>query len=163
MARNCNECGSAKVKTIEPEQYHYTLSGLENVYLRGGVIEYICAECGERSTAIKNIRNLHKVLAFSLISAKRRLDGKELRFLREYLGYSADDLAGIMDYSVETIRKIESNSQKPKATYDNFLKILVLNEQKAPEYDLMCLSEAKEFKHQEYKFTMNKTDWKQAA
>ena len=139
------------------------MSGLDNVYLRGGVEEFICSSCGMKSTAIRNLIGLHKAISLSLAFAKRRLSGGELRFLREQLGFSAEELASLVEYSEEYIRKIEAGSTSPKAPYEMFLRVAILRGEKAPEYDLRELSQRKKYKLQELQFINKNKDWKVAA
>lgn len=159
MSRKCTKCGHQGLEASEPSIYHYKLSGLENVYLKGGVTEYICPECGTKSTSIKNVVGLHKVIASSLATAKRRLSGQELRFLREQLGFSAEELAQVVEYNEDHIRKIETGSQSPKAPYEMFLRVAILRESKAPEYDLRELANRKSYKLQDLKLVNKDRDW----
>ena len=46
MPRECTKCGTSGLKSMTPTLYHYKISGLDNVYLKGGVTEYICPKCG---------------------------------------------------------------------------------------------------------------------
>ena len=159
MSKKCTECGQAGLESMAPTLYHYKMSGLDNVYLKGGVLEFICPRCGVRSTSISNLIGLHKAIAGSLALAKRRLSGSELRFLREQLGFSAEELASLVEYSEEYIRKIESGSTSPKAPYEMFLKVAVLRGSKAPDYDLRELSQRKKYKLEEMKFVNKHRDW----
>lgn len=73
MSKDCTKCGASGLKSMTPTLYHYKISGLDNVYLRGGVTEYICPKCGAKSTSIKNVVGLHQAIANSLSVAKPRL------------------------------------------------------------------------------------------
>lgn len=161
--KTCVKCGHVGLKSLNPTLYHYKLSGLENVYLKGGVTEYICPKCGNRATAILNPVGLHKVIAQSLALAKRRLAGNELRFLREQLGFSAEELAGLVEYNEEHLRKIEAGTNTPKAPFEMFLRLAVLGGLKAPEYDLRDLGQRKEFEIEELKFVNKNKNWLMAA
>jgi len=163
MARRCAKCGRLELKSREPNVYHYRLSGLDNVYLTGGVTEYICPKCGAKSTSIKNVTGLHKAIAGSIATAKRRLGGKELRFLREEMGFSAEELAKVVEYSEEHIRKIESDVHIPKATYEMFLRMAILREMQAPGYDLRELGERKEYALEELNFVNKDHIWTKMA
>ena len=163
MAKKCVKCGHMGLETMIPTLYHYKMSGLDNVYLKGGVTESICPKCGNKSTTIKNMSGLHKVMANSIAIAKRRLAGNELRFLREQLGFSAEDLAGVVEYSEDHIRKIETGVNIPKASYEAFLRVAILYDLKAPEYDLRNLVERKEYKLEELKFVNKDQEWQLAA
>lgn len=159
MARKCTKCGHSGLKSHEPSVYHYRLSGLDNVYLTGGVTEYICPKCGTKSVAVKNVAGLHKAIAASIATTKRRLGGKELRFLREQIGFSAEELAKVVEYSEDHIRKIESDSHTPKATYEMFLRVAIMREMQAPEYDLRELGERKEYAIEELNFMNKDHSW----
>lgn len=162
MTRTCTKCGASDLKSVAPSIYNYKISGLDNVYLKGGVTEYICPKCGTKSTAIKNVIGLHQAIAQALATAKRRLAGSELRFLREQLGFSAEDIANLVEYNEDHIRKIESGSQVPKAPYEMFLRVAVMRGMKAPEYDLRELADRKEYKLEELKFVNKDREWQMA-
>lgn len=163
MSKRCTKCGHSGLKSMAPTLYHYKLSGLDNVYLKGGVTEYICPKCGYRSTAIMNVVGLHMAISNALAVAKRRLAGNELRFLREQLGFAADELARLVEYNEEHIRKIESGSTTPKAPYEMFLRVAVLRGVKAPDYDLRDLAQRKEYEIEELRFVNKDKDWVIAA
>lgn len=159
MTRTCTKCGASDLKSVAPSIYNYKISGLDNVYLKGGVTEYICPKCGTKATTIKNVIGLHQAIAQALATAKRRLAGSELRFLREQLGFSAEDIANLVEYNEDHIRKIESGSQVPKAPYEMFLRVAVMRGVKAPEYDLRELADRKEYKLEELKFVNKDREW----
>lgn len=159
MSKACTKCGASELKSLTPSLYHYKISGLDNVYLKGGVTEYICPKCGTKSTVIKNVIGLHHVIAQALAKAKRRLAGNELRFLREQLGFSAEDIADMVEYNEDHIRKIESGTQVPKAPYEMFLRVAVMHGVKAPEYNLRELGDRKEYKLEELKFVNKNREW----
>lgn len=163
MTRKCTDCGQFGLESMSPTLYHYKMSGLDNVYLKGGVEEFICPKCGHRSTAIRNPIGLHRAIAASLALAKRRLSGNELRFLREQLAFSAEELASLVEYSEEYIRKIEAGSTSPKAPYEMFLRVAVMRGIKAPDYDLRELSHRKKYKLEELRFINKDRDWTIAA
>ncbi|HLD99944.1 MAG TPA: helix-turn-helix domain-containing protein [Bdellovibrionota bacterium] len=163
MDKKCTNCGNTGLKASTPKLYHYKMSGLENVYLKGGVTEYICPKCGARSTAIKNVIGLHKAIAQTLAITKRRLAGNELRFLREQLGFSAEELAKMTEYNQEYVRKIESGSEVPKAPFELFLRLAVLRGLKAPEYDLRDFAIRREYEIEELQFENKNRDWKASA
>jgi DNA-binding transcriptional regulator YiaG len=153
------KCGKAGLKTQVPSSYHYQISGLDNVYLKGGVTLSVCPECGARSTTIKNLPGLHRVIANSIALAKRRLTGSELRFLREQLAFSAEEFGKLVDFNEDTIRKIEAGTQTPKAPYELSLRLAILNEQEAPTYDLHQFTERKEYEIEELKFVSKNRTW----
>jgi DNA-binding transcriptional regulator YiaG len=157
-SKTCTNCNVGKLESIEPSIFSYDLSGL-HVVLKGGVIQHICSNCGEKSLTIKNLPGLHRVIAEAVATANHRLSGAELRFLREFLGYSGDEMAHLVDLSHDTIRKAESGAQKvPKPSYELFLRSEVLRGAKAPDYEMRKLLEAK-FKIEELKFVNRNKEW----
>lgn len=117
-------------------------------------------EASSASTKIKNIIGLHRVIANSIAMAKRRLSGSELRFLREQLAFSASELASLVEYSEDHVRKIESASLVPKAPYEMFLRVAVLNGLKAPNYDLHELVNRKGYEIEDLTIRNKKNrDW----
>ncbi len=58
----------------------------------------------------------------------------------------------------EYIRKIETGSTAPKAPYEMFLRLAVMREIKAPEYDLRELSQRRQYKLEELKFVNKDSD-----
>lgn len=162
MARQCTNCGALGLKSMVPTLYHYKSSGLDNVYLKGGVTEHICPKCGAKSTEIKNLVGLHRVIASTIAVAKRRLTGAELRFLREQLAFSAGELANLLEYSEDHVRKIEAGSMIPKGPYEMFLRVAAMRNAKAPEYDLRELAERKEYSLEELRFVNKDREWKTA-
>lgn len=96
MTRACSKCGTSDLNSVAPSIYNYKISGLDNVYLKDGVTKFICPNCGTKSTAIKNVIGLHQTIAQALTTAKRRIAGSELRFLRE--------LADRNEYKLEELK-----------------------------------------------------------
>ncbi len=163
MSKECTKCGASSLKSVAPALYHYKLSGLDNVYLKGGVTEFICPKCGTKSTAIKNVIGLHKAIAKTLAVAKRRLTGGELRFLREQIGFSAEELGNLVEYNEDHIRKIETGSMNPKGPYEMFLRVAAMRDIQAPEYDLHELVERREYELEDLKFVNKNREWEMAT
>jgi len=69
------------------------MSGLDNVYLIGGVTRLECATCGEGYVQIEAEHQLMELLALGLLLKPTMLSGREMRFLRKASQYSQDDLA----------------------------------------------------------------------
>jgi transcriptional regulator with XRE-family HTH domain len=90
----CLICGSTSIRITKPRTYQFRLSGLDNVYLRGGVTRFECRECGEILTRIEAEHQLLEMLAVSLLLKPARLTGREMRHLRRACRYSQDELAG---------------------------------------------------------------------
>ena len=62
---------------IKAETYHYTESGLPNVWIEGLCIQ---DDAGEETILIPNINDLHKLIAYQIVVSDGALTGPELRY-----------------------------------------------------------------------------------
>jgi uncharacterized protein (UPF0212 family) len=62
MTRACAKCGASDLKFVAPSIYNYKISGLDNVYLKCGVTEYICPKCGTKNSGVFSQKNPDLVL-----------------------------------------------------------------------------------------------------
>jgi transcriptional regulator with XRE-family HTH domain len=74
--------------------FQYRLSGLDNIYLHGGVTRIGCRGCGESYTLIEAEQQLTSVIALGLLLRPAILSGSEMRFLRKTCQLSQIELAG---------------------------------------------------------------------
>ncbi|TAL96593.1 MAG: helix-turn-helix domain-containing protein [Paraburkholderia sp.] len=102
--------------------YHYTESGLRNVWLENGVIKRKTAH--GTATAIQDVDGLHKVIGRSL-AQKGRLTGTEFRFLRKELDLSQHRLADLIGTTEQTVALWEKRGKIPK-TADRMLRAIYL-------------------------------------
>lgn len=122
----CLECGKIMKKT-KVGNYHFTISGLDNVYLKD-VLVWDCPSCGEREVVIPNIENLHEVIAKTISLKKSALIAKEIRYLRSFLGFSGAQFARNVAVKPETVSRWENGKQKMDLTTERFLRVLVLTD-----------------------------------
>jgi putative transcriptional regulator len=113
----------------------YAEGGLEGVTLIG-VEYYKCDVCGEEFYGYGDMEQLHRVIANALITKKGLLTGKEIRFLRKYLGYSGPVFANLVQYEKETIYRIEGGGQPVTESYDRLVRFLVASKLPDRDYDL---------------------------
>ncbi|MBF5094515.1 hypothetical protein F1643_08485 [Azospirillum sp. INR13] len=66
--------------------HHYTMCGLDNVYLENGYVQKD-TEDGP-VVSIEDLDGLHRAIANDIADKKGRLTGRELRFLRSVLRLS---------------------------------------------------------------------------
>ena len=86
--------------------YHYTESGLNNVYLRSG---YDTMEIdGEEAVSIHDLAGLHKVISQRIIRKSPSLSGEEIRFLRKEMNLTQASFAAILSVSEDTVRGWEN-------------------------------------------------------
>ncbi|MFO8056428.1 MAG: helix-turn-helix domain-containing protein [bacterium] len=117
----CYNCG----KTLKKKtgRYHYTESGLPNVYLDGITI-YYCS-CGEVMPEIPCIEELHERLARDIAENSPRLTGPEIRFLRKHLELKPVDFAKLLGVSKVTVSRWEHNKVKIDKAYEGIIRALV--------------------------------------
>ncbi len=90
--------------------YHYTDSGLDNVFLVNGFVEEETPY--GRAVAIEDVDGLHKTIGRWLVNLPKQLNGAELRFLRHELDLSQRKLGRLMGASEQSIGRWERASKK---------------------------------------------------
>lgn len=71
-----------------------------------------------------------------LLTNTNKLTGKEVRFLRTFLGYSCDLFAKLTGYDPATVSRIENNKQEASASFSILVKSLAANKLPDRRYDL---------------------------
>ena len=130
---NCAECGGDRVMVERNAVIRYDMGGLPNIVLRG-VERSRCEQCGKESVRIPRNGQLHRVIADYLIQQKRQLAGDEIRFLRKHMGFSAEDFAGCMGVSRESVSRWETGAEHMGAISDRLLRTLVTTHQPTKNY-----------------------------
>ena len=103
--------------------YHYTDSGLDNIYLVNGfkVSKTVYGE----AVAIDDIDGLHKAIGRWLVNEPTPLTGAKLRFLRHELDLSQKALGSLMGKSEQAVRRWEKVGAKPiDPIADRFVRII---------------------------------------
>lgn len=93
--------------------YHYTESGLRNVWLANGYTERVIH--GEKAVSITDADQLHDAIGRAL-TRKPHLTGAELRFLRKELGLSQARIAQLVGTSEQTVSLWERKGKIPVAS-----------------------------------------------
>lgn len=123
--------------------YHYTESGLSNIFLRNGyTIETID---GEEYTSIDDIDNLHRAIALLLVEKDTNLKSNEFRFIRELLNLSRSNLSNLLGYDQQTIGRWEKDETPIPKNIDVILRQIYLesiNKTSALSYHLKRLANA---------------------
>lgn len=128
MHFKCFQCNSDT--EIVRECYHYSESGLDNVYLDNLEL-FRCVECGYKNPIIPRIIDLHKLIAYTIFLKYTYLNKYQIKFLRKQLGYSIMAWANKLDIEEIKLANMESGNEiitdelaaKIKNLYyDEFLK-----------------------------------------
>lgn len=103
--------------------YHYTTSGLDNVWLQNG---YTVKQTpyGE-AVSVVDADALHGMLAICLTKKAGRLTGKEFRFLRTMMCLSQQALASMMGVSEQALSLWERNNRVTQSG-DAVVRMLIL-------------------------------------
>jgi len=88
-----------------PTPYHYTASGLDNVFLLNGVSER-ATDYGPM-VHVENINALHHAIGLHIVEQPEPMDGAEFRFLRKQLQLSQAELGTYMGVTDQTIANYE--------------------------------------------------------
>jgi putative transcriptional regulator len=102
--------------------YHYTESGLRNVWLENGVTQRQAAY--GVATSIQDVDGLHKVIGRAL-AQKGHLTGAEFRFLRKELDLPQHRLADLICTTEQTVALWERHGKIAK-TADRMLRAIYL-------------------------------------
>ncbi|MGO9620330.1 MAG: type II TA system antitoxin MqsA family protein [Desulfobaccales bacterium] len=102
--------------------YHYTESGLPNVWLRG--VEIFECDCGEKSAFIPCIEELHKLIGKTLIVKEEQLSGSEIRFLRKHMMLKSKDFAKELGVQKVTMSRWENSDSQPSESVDRLIRLV---------------------------------------
>ena len=92
-------------------RYHYTQSGLDNVWLQNG-FTYDETPYG-RGVRIENVHGIHKAIGCALVEKPGQLTGSEYRFLRKEMELSQSRLGDLMGRTGQTVAAWEKKQQVP--------------------------------------------------
>jgi len=106
--------------------YHYTESGLTNVWLANG-FTIRKTKYGE-GVSIHDVDGLHRSVAQALAN-KPRLTGAEVRFLRKEMGLSQRGLGELVGVTDQAVALWERKGRLPK-TADRLLRLIYIEHDK---------------------------------
>jgi putative zinc finger/helix-turn-helix YgiT family protein len=113
-------------------KYHYTESGLPNVWLLG--VEIFECACGEKFAFIPCLDDLHKIIAIDLLEKEDQLSGLEIRFLRKHMGLRANDFAKQIGVSSVTVSRWEREETIPPEPIDRLIRFFYASEMKLLDF-----------------------------
>ena len=128
--------------------YHYRECGLDNIFLLNGVTRSVGPR-GER-IHIEDIDGLHLAIGRMLIDEKKRLNGRELRFLRHELNMTQEVLAELLFTDVQSVARWEKGKTRLPGPADRLIRLLYrehTNGNKAISEPLKRLAELDEILH----------------
>jgi DNA-binding transcriptional regulator YiaG len=102
--------------------YHYTESGLRNVWLANGYA--VRKTPYGKGVAIENLEGLHRAIARQIIRLPRPLSGAEFRFLRKELELSQAGLADYLGCNVQALARWEKGKSRIPKPAERLLRAL---------------------------------------
>jgi transcriptional regulator with XRE-family HTH domain len=119
MSNACMQCGTEMIAGQEDRP----CADLPGVLLRG-VDVYRCPKCGDYEVAIPRIDELHEVLARAILAKRTTLVRQERRFLRNFIGWTAEELALRMGVSPEAVDAWERGGGESGPVAERLLRVL---------------------------------------
>lgn len=145
--------------------YHYTESGLDNVWLESGFKIENHPNYGDL-ISINNPRGLHEAIGRWIVAQPRTLTGAEFRFLRTELDMSQRTLGLVLGVNEQAIAKWEKAREKPVSNKaaERLLRLAYINYLDGkPEFstviDRITQLDA-EIAEQELRLTRDDNEWK---
>ncbi len=145
----CPSCDSNKAMKSEVITHKFKESGLDNVTLSGVKI-YRCNDCGEVVYDFGDLNQLNRTIADVLLRKKGHLTGKEIRFLRTYVGYSSELFARILGYDKTSWSRIENDRSKISSQVNMAVRWAVAGKLADRDYDVhdvILAMETEDFLH----------------
>jgi putative transcriptional regulator len=106
----------------DKEPYRYTGCGLDDVYLISGYDREYTPH-GE-GVHIRNLEQLHKAIGLHLVTERKVLKGKELRFLRQQMGLTQSDLARFLGCNAQQVARYEKDQNEVTGPADRVIRLL---------------------------------------
>lgn len=148
----------------DKEPYHYTECGLDDVYLTSGY-EIRQTPYGE-GVAIKHVEELHQAIGHALVTEKKVLSGKELRFLRTEMDLTQAELGQLVGLTDQSVARWEKDQYEIPGAADYLLRLIYLGHIKKT-IDLRQLIESLKSMdstgEERFVFKPTKDGWKQCA
>ncbi len=108
------------------QEYHYTESGLDNVWLANG-FRIVKSPRGE-SLVIEDIEGLHVAIGRGIVEEEKKLTGPEIRYLRTELLLSQNALSQLLGVTEQTVARWEKGKVPIPVTADVTLRQLYLDQ-----------------------------------
>ncbi len=123
--KRCQACGEKTEKQKPTRPYHYTESGLKNVYI-DGIMMFRCPACDAEFPEIPNVEGLHASIADALMRKPYTLTGREFRFLRKEMRMRAKDLATVLGVTPTTVSRWETGVERVGIANDRLIRSLYI-------------------------------------
>ena len=105
-----------------PEPFHYTMCGLDDIYLLSGFEIHETAY--GRGVSIERADELHKAIGRYLILHRKVLGPKDIRFLRKNLNMTQDELSKYLGVTGQTVARYEKGQTEIPGPADKLIRVL---------------------------------------
>jgi DNA-binding transcriptional regulator YiaG len=109
-------------KEICGEPYHYTLCGLDDIFLLNGF--KIHETPHGRGVAIENADELHKAIGEHLVKNRKALSPKDMRFLRKNMRFTQVELGRCLGVTSQTIARYEKGTTEITGPADRLMRFV---------------------------------------
>lgn len=125
---------------------HYKACGLDDIYLMNGFHRHETAY-GE-GYSIENVEALHEAIALHLVTRRKTLKPKEIRFLRKQLDLTQDELGTKLGTTGQTVARYEKGESETPGSVDKMIRVFYVLH-RAPQKLRAELDKALEAPHQD--------------
>ncbi len=105
--------------------YHYTESGLLNVYIDG--LSPVIDDDGDEVITIPAINVLHKLIAQGIVLHKKGISPEELRFLRTEIGLTQTELAQLVHRDKQAVGRWERGGYPIDGAAETVIRSLAID------------------------------------
>ena len=130
-------------EAVDAEPYHYRGCGLDGIYLLNGY--HPEEHDGEAYTSITDIEGLHRAIGRHLVTHRKALAPKEIRFLRNVMDFTQDQLAQQLGNNSQSVARWEKGTHQMPGPEEKLLRAIFLA-YLLPENELVALKELLEHK-----------------
>ncbi len=123
--------------TDQVEMYHYTESGLPDVWIEGLALQ---DDNEDETVVIPYIRNLHKLIAREIVQSDGALTGAELRYLRTEMGMTQAQLGQLVHRERLTVSRWEHGESEMDGAAEALVRIFAIRKLELDEADLAEIS-----------------------
>jgi DNA-binding transcriptional regulator YiaG len=109
---------------VDEHPLHYTACGLDNVYLLNGFKRETIND--EEYVTIEDLDGLWKAIGLHLVTTRKALAPKEIRFLRQHIDMTQAELGARLRVSDQTVARWEKDQSELPGAADMMLRVLFL-------------------------------------
>jgi DNA-binding transcriptional regulator YiaG len=109
---------------VDDHPLHYTACGLDNVYLLNGFKRETID--GEEYVTVEDLDGLWKAIGLHLVTTRKALAPKEIRFLRQHMDMTQAELGARLRVSDQTVARWEKDQCELPGPADMMLRVLFL-------------------------------------